>query len=129
MVEQRNSTMQRTSPTRRRGRPPSKVVVGYLRRSTDRQEQSIPDQKKAIQRYAEEKGLDLRRFFIDDAISGTSADRRSGFLQMVTEAQQKRSPFSFVVVYDAKRFGRLDNDQADFGHRRATPSQAGGADS
>ena len=113
MVEQRNSTMQRTSPTRRRGRLPSEVAVGYLRRSTDRQEQSIPDQKKAIQRYAAENGLDLRRFLIDDAISGTSADRRPGFLQMVTEAQQKRSPYTFVV-YDVKRFGRLDNDEAGY---------------
>ena len=32
-----------------------KAAVGYLRRSTDRQEQSIPDQKKAAERYAQGK--------------------------------------------------------------------------
>lgn len=93
---------------------PTRVAAGYLRRSTDRQEQSIPDQKKAIQRYADENDLDLRRFFVDDAISGTSADRRPGFQEMVSEAQQKRRPFSFVIVYDVKRFGRLDNDEAGY---------------
>ena len=114
MVEQRESTMQRTSPTPARGRPPSKVAVGYLRRSTDRQEQSIPDQKKSIERYADENGFELAKFFVDDAISGTSADRRPGFLEMVNEAQQKRRPFSFVIVYDVKRFGRLGNDEAGY---------------
>ena len=28
-------------------------AVGYLRRSTDRQEQSIPDQKKAVEAFAQ----------------------------------------------------------------------------
>ena len=88
------------------------MAVGYLRRSTDRQEQSIPDQRKAIERYAAEHGLELARFFVDDAISGTSATRRPGFQDMVVQAQQERRPFSFVIVYDVKRFGRLDNDEA-----------------
>ena len=37
---------------------PSNRTVGYVRRSTDRQEQSIPDQKKAIEAYACEHALD-----------------------------------------------------------------------
>lgn len=65
------------------GRSVSQGAVGYLRRSTDRQEQSIPDQRKAIERYAAERGLELARFFVDDAISGTSATRRPAFQEMV----------------------------------------------
>jgi hypothetical protein len=61
----------------------AQVAVGYLRRSTNRQEQSIPDPRKAIERYAAEHGLELTRFFIDDAISGTSAVRRPAFQEMV----------------------------------------------
>ena len=38
---------------RRRANNPSKSTVGYVRRSTDRQEQSIQDQKKAIEGYKE----------------------------------------------------------------------------
>jgi len=45
-------------------------AVGYVRRSTDRQEQSIADQKKALQTYAAEHGLSLVRFYIDDAVTG-----------------------------------------------------------
>ena len=102
------------SPTPSRRRAPSRVAVGYLRRSTDRQEQSIPDQKKAVERYADENDLQLSRFFIDDAISGTDALRRPGFQEMVAQAQQKSRPFSYVVVYDVKRFGRLGNDEAGY---------------
>ncbi len=58
-------------------------AVGCLRRSTDRQEQSIPDQKRAIERHAAEHGLRLLRFYTDDAISGTSTVRRRAFLAMI----------------------------------------------
>ncbi|MHC4287764.1 MAG: recombinase family protein [Planctomycetota bacterium] len=46
-------------------------TVGYVRRSTDRQEQSINDQKEALKLYAAENGLQFLKFYIDDAISGT----------------------------------------------------------
>ncbi|MHC4106747.1 MAG: recombinase family protein [Planctomycetota bacterium] len=39
---------------------------------TDRQEQSIPDQKRAIERHAAEHELRLLRFYTDDAISGST---------------------------------------------------------
>ena len=90
------------------------VAVGYVRRSTDRQDQSIGDQKRAIERFAAENGLELVRYFVDDAISGTSAARRPAFQEMLVEAQRDERPFSMVVVYDVKRFGRLDNDEAGF---------------
>ena len=90
-------------------------AVGYLRRSTDRQEQSIPDQRHAIERFAAERGLTIERFYTDDAISGTSTTRRKAFLEMVTDAQSSTpAPFGHVVVYDVKRFGRLGNDEAGY---------------
>jgi hypothetical protein len=36
----------------REGGPRSGIAVGYLRRSTDRQEQSIPDQQRAVETTA-----------------------------------------------------------------------------
>ncbi len=92
----------------------ARVAVGYLRRSTDRQEQSIPDQRKAIENYAAEHGLRLDRLFIDDAISGTSVTRRRAFQDLIAEAQRPEQPFSHVIVYDVKRFGRTDNDEAGY---------------
>src|SRR5262245_58140036 len=37
-------------------RPRRHSAVGYVRRSTDRQEQSIPDQKQAIETYSQTNG-------------------------------------------------------------------------
>ena len=89
-------------------------AVGYVRRSTDRQEQSIPDQKKALEAYAAEHGLRLVKFYIDDAISGTSTLGRQAFQQMIGDAESPTHRFDIIVVYDVKRFGRIDNDEAGY---------------
>ncbi|MFH1614660.1 MAG: recombinase family protein, partial [Planctomycetota bacterium] len=93
---------------------PGNRAVGYVRRSTDRQEQSIPDQKKAIEAYAAEHDLSLVKFYIDDAISGTSTLGRRAFQQMVQDAQKSTKRFDRIIVYDVKRFGRVDNDEAGY---------------
>lgn len=97
--------------TRRKG---GQRAVGYVRRSTDRQEQSIPDQKKALAAYATEHGLRLGKFYVDDAISGTSTVGRRAFQQMIEDAQRPAQTFDVIVVYDVKRFGRIDNDEAGY---------------
>ena len=89
-------------------------AVGYLRRSTDRQEQSIGDQRKAIERYAEEHGFELLDFYTDDAISGTSSEERKAFLKLIADAGESDCSWRYVLVYDIKRFGRLDNDEAGY---------------
>lgn len=96
------------------GRPDTPTAVAYLRRSTDRQEQSIPDQKRAIEAYAAENGLRIGRLYIDDAISGTSTTRRKAFQELIEDAQKPGCDFRYVVVYDVKRFGRVDNDEAGY---------------
>ncbi len=107
----------RTADPRRAGeaaRRLATVAVGYCRRSTDRQEQSIPDQRRAIERFCEEKALTLLRWHIDDAVSGTSAAHRRGFQEMLAAAGSAARDFGVIVVYDVKRFGRLDNDEAGY---------------
>ncbi len=89
-------------------------AVGYLRRSTDRQEQSIPDQKRAVERFADEQGLRLVHHYLDDAISGASTVGRRAFQQMIDDAQQDSCAFGSIIVYDVKRFGRVDNDEAGY---------------
>ncbi len=102
----------RASPTS--SRAPTTQAVGYLRRSTDRQEQSLSDQKCAVEAYAADHGLRLHRLYVDDAISGTSTTQRKAFQQMLADAQEPTCAFRYVVVYDVKRFGRLDNDEAGY---------------
>lgn len=102
------------------------LAVGYLRRSTDRQEQSIPDQRRAIERYAAEHGIRVLRWYTDDAVSGTSTVGRRAFQALMADAQRTPSDgpgFTMVVVYDVKRFGRIDNDEA--GYYRHLLRQAG----
>lgn len=89
-------------------------AVGYVRRSTDRQEQSIPDQKKAIETYAYERDFKFLKFYVDDSISGTSTLGRKAFQQMLSDAQNSGRPFDKIIVYDVKRFGRVDNDEAGY---------------
>ncbi len=92
----------------------ARAAIDYVRRSTDRQEQSIPDQKKAIEKYTDENDLRLLRFYVDDAISGTSTVGRRAFQDMIADAKRRSCDFHFVVVYDVKRFGRVDNDEAGY---------------
>src|SRR5712691_4985442 len=96
--------------------PALRPAVGYLRRSTNRQEQSIGDQKAAIERHAVDQGFAILRFYTDDAISGTSTDARKAFQKLLEDAQSDTCDFRAVLVYDIKRFGRVDNDEA--GHYR-----------
>jgi len=91
-----------------------KPVVGYLRRSTDRQEQSIEDQRRVIEGYAVSNGYNVLDYYVDDAISGASSEGRASFLRLIQDAKQGDCPFQFVLVYDIKRFGRVDNDEAGY---------------
>lgn len=91
-----------------------KVAAGYLRRSTDRQEQSLEDQRQAIEIYAEREGFSVVKWFVDDAISGTSTEARKAFQAMIAAAQEPNCPFRHVLVYDVKRFGRVDTDEAGY---------------
>lgn len=91
-----------------------KKAAGYLRRSGTKQEKSIPDQKKAILAYALMHGFEIVRWYIDDAITGTSTKRRNDFKQMIVDASRPDCEFELILVYDVKRFGRGDTDEAGY---------------
>ncbi|MGH9868612.1 MAG: recombinase family protein [Candidatus Polarisedimenticolia bacterium] len=93
--------------------PDGRPCVLYLRRSTDRQEQSIDDQRSYLQRFATENDFEIVDEFVDDGISGTNADARGGFQRMIREAQGK-ARFRAILVYDIKRFSRGDVDEAGY---------------
>lgn len=89
------------------------TAVGYARRSTDLQERSIPDQKAYLQRWAEENGYRIARWYVDDAISGTSAKGRGQFEGMIAAAENGRD-FEAILCYDVSRFSRGGTNETGY---------------
>ena len=77
----------------------------YLRRSSDRQERSISDQRTECTAYAERRGYRLLSEYLDDGISGWKSDEREGFRRLIEDAQSGQ--FDVVVVWDVDRFSRF----------------------
>ena len=100
-----------------------KPAAMYLRRSTDRQEKSLDDQRREILRYAGENDYGIVAEFVDDGVSGTSGDTRKGFLAMLDEAKSPKRPWQSILVWDIKRFGRMSSDEV--GYYRWLFKQAG----
>ena len=68
------------------------TAVGYLRRSTNQQEQWIADQRAAIEQYAGEHGMSVLRYYLDDAVSGTRSDSRKAFRAMIADDRAASDP-------------------------------------
>ncbi len=83
-----------------------KRAAAYLRCSTDRQEQSIPDQKIALEAYALEEGLEVIRWFEDEGRSGTQEANRPAFQELIRIVENGQKDFQLILVYDVTRWGR-----------------------
>jgi site-specific DNA recombinase len=87
-------------------------VVLYLRRSTDKQETSIEDQRAALIEYAAKHGYEIVGEYKDEGISGDSTEKRLGFLKMRDECSS--GGFDLVLAWDIDRFSR--NDPLELGY-------------
>ncbi len=85
-----------------------KLAVIYLRRSTDKQDRSIVDQRDVILRYAREHGFEIVDEFVDDAVSGTSITGQRELRRMMQQALSRNPRFQYILVYDFSRFSRDD---------------------
>lgn len=82
-----------------------KIAVGYVRCSTDMQEDSIEQQRKAIELWAQKNAFKIIEWFEDEGKSGTTFEKRPGFRKL--QSRVENSPnFEYVLVYDESRWGR-----------------------
>ncbi|MDE2471229.1 MAG: recombinase family protein [Bradyrhizobium sp.] len=86
-------------------------AVGYVRMSTDAQEDSPDQQKAALTRFAADKNYRIVRWYVDEGISGDAAEKRKAFQAMIRDAATKKD-FQVILCFDYGRFGRFDSIEA-----------------
>jgi len=83
----------------------TKLGVAYIRESTEEQDKgySPENQKERINDFAQKNGIKIVRIY-KDLLSGTSADNRESFQEMIEDAMKKK--FEKILVFHSSRFAR-----------------------
>lgn len=87
-------------------------VVLYLRMSSDKQECSLGDQRKALEDYCKTHGYRIVREYSDEGISGWKGKERLGFQQLIADAPKRE--FEAVICWDQSRFSRFSPVEANY---------------
>ena len=87
-----------------------KIAVGYIRCSTEMQEDSPDQQKKAILEFASRNRYRIVEWFVDFGESGTSFEQRPEFMKL-KKAVDSSPSFGAVISYDESRWGRAINPE------------------
>src|SRR5229473_1433481 len=92
----------------------------FYRRSTDKQELSIDDQRRECRAFAVARGWEIIREFTpaNGYASGLSIERDSVFQDMVRAAESRSHGVRYLVVYDVSRFGRLITEEKIYWEQR-----------
>lgn len=85
-----------------------KIAVGYLRCSTDMQDDSVEQQRREVQKWADANDFQIIRWYEDEGKSGTTFEKRPAFMRLIRDIEAKHA-FDFVLVYDESRWGRPNN--------------------
>ncbi|MBT4511775.1 MAG: recombinase family protein [Chloroflexi bacterium] len=88
-------------------------VAIYARVSTEMQaedETPILGQVNECQSFAESRGWEVVATYKDEGFTGRNTDR-PGFQQMLSDAQQKPSPFQKIIVWKGSRIARNVEDR------------------
>ena len=84
-----------------------KTVCGYIRVSTHMQEELSPDaQFRLLKEYAANNSMIISRIYQDLGLSGTKAEKRPGFQEMIADCKSKEHPYSAILVWKFSRFAR-----------------------
>ena len=84
-----------------------KYGYGYVRVSTERQDELSPDsQAKLLKEYAKKNGIVITNFFYEIGVSGRKAEKRPEFQKMIAAAKSKEHPVDVILVWKFSRFAR-----------------------
>ena len=100
-------------------------VIGYVRRSTDKQDESLDQQRGKLEAFVTSKGWTLAHVYADDAISGSDMDR-PGLAEFMKRAESDAS-IGAVIAWDRNRLAR-PKDPMDYGggsRQRSEDERAG----
>jgi site-specific DNA recombinase len=86
-------------------------AVSYIRMSSDLQEASPDQQRAEVVKLAAKHGYKIIREYFDQGISGDATDKRTAFLKMIRDAEEK-ADFAAILCWDQDRFGRFDSIEA-----------------
>lgn len=81
----------------------------YVRMSTEHQQYSTANQRDAIARYADERGLEVVRTYADEGRSGLTLHGREGLSELLGDIVGGRADFAHLLVYDVSRWGRFQD--------------------
>lgn len=85
----------------------------YIRMSTEHQRYSPDNQKAAIASFAEARGFEIVKTYLDAGRSGLTLAKRDGLKQLLSDVISGNVNFSAILVLDVSRWGRFqDTDQA-----------------
>lgn len=85
----------------------ARYAYGYVRVSTDKQEELSPDsQEKLLREYASKNNIIILKVFFEIGISGRKADKRPEFQKMIGLAKSSDHPVDVILVWKFSRFAR-----------------------
>lgn len=84
------------------------IAVGYLRCSTDMQDDSVEQQKQEIQKWADANDYKVIEWYEDEGKSGTTFEKRPAFMRLMRRVESGAN-FEHILVYDESRWGRPNN--------------------
>ena len=85
----------------------TKYGYGYVRVSTEKQEELSPEsQAKLLREHASKNNIILLEIFYEVGISGRKADKRPEFQRMISLAKSQEHPVDVILVWKYSRFAR-----------------------
>ena len=80
------------------------MKIGYIRVSTESQDNSVITQKEMIENYSKLKGIEIDDYFIDFGISGSSTLKREKYLELMELVE--KGQIDTIVTTSLSRWSR-----------------------